>query len=196
MSVYLDLFPEIAVLRVSGPIRARQIEVLSAGIRRVFDSGVKHLLIDARYAVLDAEAEKAALIAREKLTAYAAQDLSRLGRLVGPHPTFAHYAEIAPALAELQVPNAAELEEWLDAEWEVSRLSEEKTSLLAVLEGKLDQARGASGERARLRILKEGFEKIVGRWAKRVQAWRGLAKKTDPQAVKDLSQAEREVKAQ
>lgn len=173
MSVRLDLFPETAVLRLGRAIGVRQVQVLAAGIRRVFNVGVKVVVVDARYAEFDDASVEAI---RHLTPALCRNDQGVRMVIISRDKRVGDFRELFAALKTLESKQKAGLSEWFEAEDELDELLRKR----AELETKLGdagpalqaRARKARGERVRAERLREGLAAALARWTKRLGAWR------------------------
>mgnify|MGYP001595626529 CR=1 FL=1 len=183
-SVRLSLFSDVAVLRVRRAVDARQIAVLVAGVRRVFETEVKLALIDVRGAEMDDAAAEAC-----KAFAPNAAEVEKGIKIVmiSPDLRVSDLPDLPAALAALEFPSRDSLLAWLTVEDELDVLLVRKAELELVTgvggaEGR-KKAEKARSERVRLERMKEGLSASLSQWGKRVGIWK---KTSAPPEVKEV----------
>ena len=198
MSVRLVIFAEIAVLRVRRSIGARQVQVLAAGIRRVFDSGVKVVLVDVRGAELD---DAAAAAARSVVPAVCKNTKGIRVVIVTPDVRIGEFPDMNAASGAIEIAEKKDLLAWLEAEDELDVLLARKAELEAKMgtqgeEGR-KRVRQARGERARVARMKEGISGAMALWGRRLSLWKKIPSEADSgeRLKQALTELKRERKA-
>jgi hypothetical protein len=175
MSLGVAVFTPLGILRITGRITEHQVKAMNAGIRHLFNAGVVKLLIDALDASFEGEpAFQAALAIRAALVALTAAHPQRDFRIVGRDSRLAHCDDLRSALRDLEAAQPGKILEWIELQKEVVELKAEQSALLEELGSRLEEAKQARQENARMARLQEGLGRMLDRWKKRVTAWSAL----------------------
>jgi hypothetical protein len=176
VTVQLAIFPEVAVLRVRRAIGGRQVQVLVAGIRRVFETGVKAVLVDTRGADLQPEAIEAIRAITPRLCSNP-QGIKIV--IVDSAKRVGDFSDIETAVKSLEISQKEDLLAWLNAQDRIADLGARKAELEAKIgatgeEGRR-RAQNARGNRIRNARLKDALSQALSVWNRRLAAWRKSA---------------------